>query len=361
MRVGLRSALRLRREQEVIAEAVTAGIYAGGATDPLSFPFATPWSTSQLERWAYQDMFGTVPQNTREAAMAIPVMKRARDLVVTSGAKLPLVELEGDAAAADQPGWITQTGDGSTPQHRMAWTIDDLIWYGLGLWWRNNPGTPQETRQRVNQSDWEINTDRREILVNGAAADPSEVILFTGFNEGVLTAGRQAIADTQDLYAIVRQRIKNPVPNVELHQTGGAPLTKAQKDELLADWRAARNDPTTGGVAYTSQWIEVKERGAGNDSQLMIEGRNAAAVDAARMIGVHAGTVDATAPKASLNYETQTGRNEEFVDFDLDLYLVPIAARLSLDDVCAPGRRVAFDTGEFTTLTPSPTGPALED
>ena len=359
--MGLRSALRLRRDQVAVAEGITAGIYAGGALDPSRMPFATPWSTSQLERWVYQDMFGGLPQNTRESAMSIPVMKRARDLVVTSGGKLPLVELEANAPVVEQPYWITHTGDGSTPQHRMAWTIDDIIWYSLGLWWRNNPGKDDETRQRVNQSDWEINTDRREILVNGAAADPSEVILFTGFNEGVLTCGRTSINDTLDLYGMVRQRLRNPVPNMELHQTGGTPLNKTQKDELLADWRAARADQTTGGVAYTSQWIEVKERGAGTDSQLMIEARNAAAVDAARLIGVHAGTVDATAPKASLNYETQTGRNEEFVDFDLDLYLVPIAARLSQDDVCAPGRTVAFDRGDFIAPAPAPTGPALED
>jgi hypothetical protein len=359
--VGLRNALRLRRDQVAIADGITAGIYAGGATDPSNIPFGTPWSTSQLDRWVYQDIFGGLPTNTREAAMAIPAFKRSRDLVVVSGGKLPLVELENGVRVPDQPNWITQTGDGSSPQHRMAWTIDDLIWYGLGLWWRNNPGKPDETRQRVNQADWEINSDRREILVNGDSAGPDEVILFTGFNEGVLATGRQAIADVQDVYAIVRQRLKNPVPNIELHQTGGPALTKTEKDQLLADWRAARNDPTTGGVAYTSQYIEVKEHGAGNDSQLMIEGRNAAAVDAARMIGVHAGTVDATTPKASLNYETQTGRNEEFVDFDLDLYLVPIAARLSMDDVCAPGRTVAFDRGDFTAPAPSPTGPALED
>lgn len=359
--MGLRSALRLRRDQAAIADNITAGIYAGGATELAKMPFATPWSTSQLERWVYQDIFGMRPVNTREAAMAIPVIKRARDLVVTSGGKLPLVEMEGETRVEEQPNWIAQTGDGSSPQLRMAWTIDDLIWYGLSLWWRNDSGTPEETRQRINQSDWEINSDRREILVNGAPADPSEVILIPGFNEGVLNTGSQSLADIQDLYAIVRQRLRNPAPIVELHQTGGTPLTKTQKDELLADYRAARLDPTTGGVAYTSQWIQVIERGMASDSQLMIEARNAAAVDGARLIGVHAGTVDATAPKASLNYETQSGRNEEFVDFDLDLYLEPIAARLSLDDVCEPGRRVAVDRGQFTTLTPSPTGPVVED
>ena len=94
---------------------------------------------------------------------------------------------------------------------------------------------------------------------------------------------------------------------------------------------------------------------------LLIEARNAAVLDLARLIGVHGGMVDATTPKASLNYETTSGRNEEFVDFDLALYMLPITSRLSLDDVTPHGTRIAFDTAAFTTVPTTPTGPATED
>ncbi len=363
--MGVLSALRVRREQRDIAEGVSAGIqagiYVGGpAAPPESFPYASPWSTRKLERWAYQDMFGTLPQNTRKSAMAIPAVARGRTLLAVQGAKQPLVELEGDTRVAEQPYWMTHCGDGSSPFHRMLWTIDDLIWYPASLWWRDNPGTAQETRSHVSYDDWEIDRDRRRILINGGEPEPENIILIPGSGEGVLSAHCEAIVDARNLYQIVSQRVKNPVPQIELHDTEGN-LNPTERDELLASWRAARQTADTQGVAYTSKRIQVIERGQGNDSQLLIEARNAAAVDAARMIGVHAGMVDATTPKASLNYETQSGRNEEFGDFDLDAYLEPIAARLSMDDVCAPGRRVTFDRGQFTTLTPSPTGPSLED
>lgn len=357
----IRSALGLADRQKAVQGQIQAGIYTGGATGLDKMPFATPWSTSQLERWVFQDMFGDLPQNNRANAIAIPAMVRARNIVVTSGSKLPLRELDEAGPVADQPYWITHTGDGSTPLNRMAWTIDDLIFYGVSLWGRNDVGTDRETRHRFNQDEWEINSDRREILVNGDAVRPDEVILFVGLHEGVLTYGRETILDTKLLYRNVRQRIKNPVPQIDLHQTGGEPLTKTAKDELLADWRAARDDESKGGVAYTSQWIEAKPIGDGGDASLMIQARNASAVDCARLIGITAGKVDATAPKASLDYTTQDGRNEEFVDFDLDLYVQPIQARLSEDDVCEVGRRVRFDEDDFTTLTPSPTGPVVED
>jgi hypothetical protein len=61
--------------------------------DPSTFPIATPWgSTGNLEQVFYQDVFGTdgPPINTRRAAMAIPAIARARNLLCNAVAKQPL-------------------------------------------------------------------------------------------------------------------------------------------------------------------------------------------------------------------------------------------------------------------------------
>lgn len=323
-------------------------------------PFATPWANAELQRWVYEDIFGDLPETTRDAAMRIGAIARARNLVCTSVGKLPLILVENDAPAAEQPYWMTHTADGSSPQHRTLWTVDDLIFSGVSCWWRDNPGKDDETRSRLNMDDWEIDHDNRSIIVNGDTVPDNKVILFTGFHEGVLRYGREVIQDTRRLYQIVRERLQNPVPGIDLHQTEGADLTDTEIDDLIERWAAARRGENAG-VSYTSRHITAREMGGGDDGKLMIESRNAAAVDAARIIGLHASLLDATTPTASLNYETTSGRNEEFVDLDLDLYLEPITARLSLDDVCAPGEKVAFDRGQFTTLTPSPIGQATED
>jgi phage portal protein BeeE len=93
----------------------------------------------------------------------------------------------------------------------------------------------------------------------------------------------------------------------------------------------------------------------------MIAARNAASLDLARLIGVAASRIDATVDKGSLNYETTTGRNQEFVDFDLALYMTPITARLSLDDVVPRGTHVRFNLADFIAAAPSITGPVLKD
>ncbi len=334
---------------------------AAPIVDPSTLPIGSPWSAgSNLQRIVVEDIWGTnVPVNTRGAAMRIPAVARARNLIVSSLCQFPLVARRGEAAAVT-PRWMLDTGDGSTPQHRLAWTVDDLLFYGWSVWWRTNDpetGFPVAAA-RVNVDDWRINEDNR-IEVDGSPVRDSDVIVIPGLHEGLLTYGVDALEDTRALYEIVRTRLNNPVPQLDLHQTGGAQLTEDEIDTMIDRWATARRGEH-GGVAYTSEHIEVRELGAA-DAQLMIEARNAASLDLARAVGVTAGLIDATAPKASLNYETTTGRNTEFVDRDLLLYMTPITARLSLDDVMPPGERAAFDVAGFTDPAPAGTGPNLED
>lgn len=337
-----------------------------GLVDPSTYPIASPWSSSTLQRIVFEDIFGSdIPVNTRSAAMKIAAVARARNLIVSTICRQPLVALRGTEQLPEQPTWLYRTDDGTSPQLRMAWTVDDLIFYGWSCWWRKNgsDGFPLAVG-RINQDDWTLDDDMR-VLIRGVEAKPDAnghptVTLFNGVHEGILSYGVDVLGDARDLYRNVRRRIANPVPGLELHQTGGEEMTDDEIDELVAGWAAARAG-VNGGVGFTNEFIETKELGLNTDAQLMIEARNAAAVDLARMMGVSAGMIDATAPKASLNYETQTGRNQEFVDLDLQLYMTPITARLSMDDVCPKGQRIDFDLSNLIAPALSPTGPDLQD
>lgn len=335
--------------------------HTGGVIDPSTFPIASPWSTSHLERIVAEDIFGSdLPTNTRAAAMRIPSAARSRNLLVSTICDNPLVSMRRDQVLPTQPAWLTSSPDGTSPQLRMAWTVDDLIWYGWSCWWRNNdPETGFPTAAgRLNQGSWAINADNR-IEIHGQVVPDNAVILIAGLHEGVLSYGKETLEDVRTLYRNVRNRLATPTPGLNLHQTGGKDLTETEIDALIERWAVARRGGN-GGVSYTNQHITAESM-AGDGVELMIEARNAAAVDVARLIGLHAGMIDATTPKASLNYETATGRNQEFVDLDMGLYMTPIKARLSMDDVCPSGERIAFDLSNLTVPAPAPTGPALED
>ena len=345
--------------------AVTASTMLSPSTLPYVSPFSPAGSLSQV---FWSDVFGDDGPafTSREMAMKIPAVARARNLIVSTICRAPIVAYKGEVALGprQQPTFAYATDGVTPPQHRLAWTVDDLIFYGWSLWGRgeNSTETGRPLRMdRIDRSRWRI-TDDGKIEIESPdwrIARHDEVMLIPGLHEGILNYGVDTIEDTRKLYAAVRQALDTPAPLFELHQTNDADLSDEKIDSLIKRWAAARRGEN-GGVAYTNSAIEGKAHG-NNDSALLIEARNAASLDLARMVGVAANRIDATAPKATLNYETTQGRNLEFVDFDLALYITPIQARLSMDDIVPTGVRVALDLEEFTTQAPSPTGPATQD
>lgn len=352
--VGIFDALWVRQT----ADTVTAAI-----ANPAALPFASPWGDGELARIAFEDfLHHEPPMGSREQAMRLAPIARARNLLVSTIARLPLRAYAGATVRpdADCP-FLIRTGTSTSWQHRNAWTTDDLIFYGASLWSRvNGAGGFPLTADRVDRGRWLINPDNR-VEVDGVEQKDSDVILITGFHEGILSFGMDVLNDARELQRVVRDRIENPIPAIDLHQTGGTALTKEERNDLVSHWRAARKAKGGAAVAYSSESIEVNELGAGGDANLLVEARNASALDQARIVGVTGSRIDATTAKASLNYETTTGRNQELVDFDLALYLTPVAARLSLDDVVPVGTRVAQDLTELTDKVGSVSGPTVED
>lgn len=348
--MGIRQALKLQRD----ADAVQAAI--------ADLPIASPWSDSgDLAKIIATDVFGAnvLRRVNRQAAMAITAVARARNLLVSTIAQFPLEAYRGADLLEAQPTFLYSTAGPMHPALRLAWTVDDLIFFGTSLWSRTNgaDGFPIAA-DRIGRERWTIDSDLR-IHVDGKPVHAGDVILFSGFHEGILTFGLEALDDARKLHAIVRQRLESPVPLVELHQTTEVNMTQEEVDRVVQQWVRARQ-ATNGAVAFTSAAIEANVH-TGDDAQLLIEARNAAALDMARLVGVSGSRIDATAPKASLNYETTAGKNLEFVDFDLALYMTPISSRLSMDDIVPRGSRVAFNLDQFTALDPSPTGPNTQD
>lgn len=351
--MGFLDVYRTRRLERSITAAFPAT-----SVDPSTLPIATPWSKSHLEKVLAQDVFGQdVPVNTRSAAMRIPSVARARNLVVSSICRMPLVDQVDGAPAETQPLWLTRSRH-AAPQLRLAWTVDDLIFYGMSCWLveRYADGRMVSDAHRLNWGEWSLNADMR-VEVLGHEVPNENVIVFTGLHEGVLDYGKDSLDDTRTLYRNVRTRLATPSAGVNLHQTGGRDLTDDEIDTLIDRWAIARRGGN-GGVSFTSKDIEAVDM-PGDDGKLLIEARNAAAVDVARVIGVSAGLIDATTPTASLNYETRTGRNEEFVDRDLELYITPLEARLSQPDVTPNGHTIVVDQGEFTRLPSDTSTPAV--
>lgn len=326
----------------------------------------SPWSTGDLSQIVWADLFGNEADFplTRAAAIQVPAVARARHSLVGAIARLPLRAVRVDAAVDPQPLWITRTDGVMSPWHRMAWTVDDCFFSGWSLWACERDR--RKAIQRVERVPAELWTwgnpddqgDGAVVLVDGERVDPDTVLLIPGPHEGILTSARKTILGARLQELMWQRRVAAPIPAMEIHQTTEDPLEDQEIDDLLAAWIAARTDPD-GAVAFTPHNIELKAHGTAT-TDLLIEARNAVALDIASHTGLPAAALNASLSTASLTYSTaETAEGE--LNRAAALYANPISGRLSMDDVVPRGQRCAFDITYLTTVPPAPFGPTTED
>lgn len=334
---------------------------AAHVTPQLSSPFAP--TADQLTAIVWSDVTGGAYQpTTRAAAMAVPAVARARHLLCGIIARMPLVSLTGGAVDGDQPPWTQRTDSDLSPYHRMLWTVDDCLFYGWSLWalrrGSETNGSQVLDALRVPWERWNIDGDGA-ILVDGLPVQADQACLIPGPHGGLLNDSGTIIRMAADNIRAAANAARNPNPNIDLHYTGDADMDDEEIDALIKRWADARQGEN-GGVAFTNRLVEANVVGT-HSAQLLVDGRNADAVDVARSASVPSASVDAIAPGGSLEYTTAETRNQELLDYGAQLYMDPIVARLSQDDMIPRGRRIAFDTSQLTTLTPSPTGAPTSD
>ena len=319
---------------------------------------------SQLAKLWWSDVFGpdvvaSFGWVDRQRALGVPALLRARNLLATTVARMPLEVLRGDAAVDPQPSWCTRTDGTSSPFHRMTWTVDDLLFYEGSLWQGDRDAAGREflTLTRVPYHRWSIDEDRGEFLIDEYAVDQDRLVFIPGFSEGVLVTSQVAIRTAADLSAQAADAARIPF-KLELHQTTADVLTAEEIAALIKQAREAL--ASNAGVLYTNAAMEARVHPI-DAQQLLIDGRNASAVDMARIASLPAALVDATTAGASLTYETTQGRNQQAVDYGLAAYMAAVTSRLSLDDVVPRGQRVAFQSGDFQALVGNPTGPPVSE
>jgi len=312
---------------------------------PVS-PMAAPSTSIQTVVWA-EYFGGELGEVTRLSALQIPAIKKARDLLVTKVAGLPLRELEGDTEI-DQP-WLYSTKTTLSPWHRLSLVADDLLFYDWSLLAVDRDSSGQVTDAvRVAIERWSSDADGR-IRVDGKAVSAEEVILIPGSGSGgILADGATTIKGYKAIERSWIGRAQSPIPLTVIQQVTDDPMEDAEIEDLVSTYAAARMSPT-GAVAFADNRVEIKALGT-VQTDLFENGRNAAVLDVARLTGVPASILDGSQSTATLTYSTTEGRRNEFVDYALPMLLDPIEARLSLDDVSGPGRVIRFDRSSLVTV-----------
>jgi hypothetical protein len=322
----------------------------------------SPWVTSDLNA-VLVDILGTenVPM-TREAAMRIPAVSRARNVICPTLGRIPMIVT--GTESAETLAFIEQPDPTTSRFIQLTWTYDDCFFHGVS-WWQITARYAASNRARNARRILPGGVTRRDgggWEVYGKPVSPADLIRIDGPHEGILNYASGTLRQASELEAAALRNAKNPIPAVDLHQTSGMTLDPTERQQLVADWAAARAG-ANGGVAYTSPQIDARVLGSPAEL-LLTSGRNAAAVDVARHASLPADSIDASVEHASMTYSTSETKMRALIDFGLAAYGSALTARLSLNDVTPRGSAVALDYDAVTAVadsdpsTPAPAGDA---
>jgi phage portal protein BeeE len=307
--------------------------------------------------WLYQGV-------DRSSAMAVPTLAYIRAQLAGGVSSMPLERYRrnpDDEPTKLDPGWCENPDPAYTitPSLFWAWIIDDLFFNGrstLVVMARDSGNFPVAFRrvlpgQLVYSPEtlaWGTITTQPPIFYMGQQIPPTDVIAIDGPHEGICNYGARVIQAALDLEVGSATAAAEPLPNIDLHQTGGEPLSVTQAQDLVAEWKAAR---ALGATAYTPQNLEARTLGWSAADQQMVEGRQYMATQLARMAGVNPVLVSAAmGSSSSYVYTNQADYRQAFLDDVLDSYLQAIEGRLSQNDVTPRGQYLEFDRDEFTRL-----------
>lgn len=336
-------------------------------TDPRPNDVTGLWwqqPLTDLTQIVIDDIYGDMPELVDRAnAMKVPAVARGRALLVGAIADLPLVAYRQDTPVPTQPTFLYRS-DNVSPWHRMAFTVDDLIFNDCSLWARVNgaDGFPTEA-WRIPIEAWKVD-DQGRILVydqNGVyqPVSPDNVIYFPGPGGGLLTNGRDTIRGARAIDKAWVARTRSPIPPTLFRQTEQGTVTQTEVDNLITSWSAARVNSETAAVAFLPFGLEATFANPSDDSSLFVEGRNAVRLDIANLLNIPASLLDGSTATASLTYVTMEGQRSSFHEQTLRYWTAPIEHRLSMDDIVPRGQRVRFDITYLTQVPP--TGEPGED
>jgi len=304
----------------------------------------------------------------RQIARSIPAVRKALHVIVGTSSTFALAAWndEGRLDAADpRTSWLRQPDPRATLQTTLAHTLDDLVWHDVAVWEVLDRfivgGLPNKFR-RVNPSRLDLIRDPLDddrivgATLDGApVTDTRRLLIFDGAGLGGLA---RFGFDLLDLYVSLQAAAANyataPHPHAIL-VNHGADLDAPEIAALLDEWEAARQ---TRSVGYLNDVVEYETHGWNANELQLVEAREHAALEVARLFGLPADALDATG-SGSMTYANVVDRRRDTLEA-LRPWLTVVEQTLSLDDrtsrpagVAVPyGVRVRFDVDAYTRDDP---------
>ena len=290
---------------------------------------------------------------TRAQAMAVPTIARARGILCSTVASLPMEQYSKlNGAHLPTPAVINQPDPRVPGSAIYAWIAEDLLFHGVAYgqvleqygdtgrvraWTRIAPN-------RVTQKLNELQTEIVGYQVDGSVVPTQGIgslVVFYGLDEGILNRAGRTIRAAHALEQAAETFAKEPVP-LQVLKSNGTNLPAERIAKLLEAWRAARTNKST---AFLNADVELQALGIDPAKLQLNEARQYVALELARACNLPAYFV--SAETTSMTYSNTTSERRGLIDFSLRPILSAIEQRLSMPDFVPSTTEIRFSLDDF--------------
>jgi phage portal protein BeeE len=310
-------------------------------------------------------MIGTyysyVEGESRNKAMSVPTVSRARDLMSSVIGCMSLKmyneiwngdEMEKMPLAPRT--WLRKIDPTLPNNFILSWTFDDLFFYGRAFWYitsRTADGFPASfTRlpaamvQTLDQSGPVWFAPSKQIVFQGGELDPNDVVQFLSPIQGIVYQSTQAVATALKLEAARYRNSSSAIPAGILRQTGGEPLSGQELADLAGAFNLARE---TNQTAALNEFVTYTETLTSPDKMLLIESAEFQAMEMARLCNIPPYLAGISV--GSYSYQSSAESRMDLWTFGVRAYADCIAGTLSQNNVLPNGTYVEFDVEDYLT------------
>lgn len=318
---------------------------------------------------------------SREDALSVPAIKRARDLICGTAAYLPLHVRNASRENLDNS-FLKQPERNRPRSVTFSMTYEDLFFDNVSYWRiterLTRDGFPKWaeylTPDRVSESS------RGIVHVDGKEVADRDIIRFTGMfpkrigkdgtplvgTDGLLSDGARAIRTLLALDDSAKRYAESPTaqgyftPNdgidpadiAELVLGDTTDMTAAEIDEakatviqdILTAWAQARRTNVTGYIPASLKYVQTGY----NAVEIGLKEQRAHAIlEIARLTGLDASYLNSAPDGRPETYANSEQKRQDLIDLTLAQYLYPVEQRLSMNDLTARGQEVKYNFDGF--------------
>jgi hypothetical protein len=282
------------------------------------------------------------PRISRAEALQVPAVLRARNLICSTLARLP-IHIRNDDREIAQPTTLLEQINRDVPNVvTFAETYEDLFFEGIA-WWRITEfgwHTYPTFAERISPS--RVAAYNGEIYIDGYRVRDDRIIRFDSPNPPLLVHAARAIRSCLELDQAASRYAADPLPMGYFTPKEGARIRESDSviQGILDKWQTYARRRVIG---YVGAAIELKSLQFNAEQIQLADQRQHAVLEIARAAGID--PEDLGVSTTSRTYQNAEQRRLDLLDFTLSAYVAAIEQRLSMRDVLPRGYRskVNFD------------------